>query len=41
MAAYDENFVGKVSQSVYESMEHAAKRIDERINPKKAEEEKK
>ena len=35
MAAYDENFVGKVSQTVYESMEHAKTRIDERINPKK------
>ena len=35
MAADDENFVGKVSQTVYESMEHAKTRIDERINPKK------
>ena len=34
MAAYEENFVGKVSQSVYESMEHALKRVEERIHPK-------
>ena len=38
--AYKENFVGKVSQSVYESMEHALERIDERILPKKESEEK-
>ena len=41
IAAYNENFVGKVSQEVYESMEHALKRVDERINPPKKEEAKK
>lgn len=41
IAAYEENFVGKVSDSMYESMVHDLGRIDERINPKPAEEEKK
>lgn len=39
LAAYDENFVGKVSEDVYESMVHAKTRIDERIIPKKETEE--
>ena len=41
MAAYDENFVGKVSQDVYERMEHALKRIGERIDPPKEEDKEK
>ena len=39
IAAYEENFVGKVSDSTYESMLYDLGRIDERINPKPAEEE--
>ena len=39
IAAYEENFVGKVSDSTYESMLYDLGRIDERINPKSAEEE--
>ena len=41
IAAYDENFVGKVSQSTYEDMQYNLTRIDERVNPKPAEEEEK
>ena len=41
IAAYDENFVGKVSDSTYEDMQYNLTRVSERINPKPAEEEKK
>ena len=41
LAAYEENFVGKVSDSIYEDMQYNLTRIAERINPKPAEEEKK
>ena len=39
MGAYEENFVGKVSESVYNDMTHALERVHARINPKAAEEE--
>ena len=38
IAAYEENFVGKVSESVYNDMTYALERVEERINPEKAEE---
>ncbi|MBQ8237589.1 MAG: CapA family protein [Oscillospiraceae bacterium] len=39
MGAYQENALGKVSESVYKDMEHAMERIADRITPKKTEEE--
>ena len=39
IAAYEENFVGKVSEDVYNDMTHALERVEDRITPKKAEEE--
>ena len=33
IAAYEENFVGKVSESVYNDMTHALERVHERIKP--------
>lgn len=39
MGAYEENFVGKVSESVYDDMAYALERIRDRITPKPAEEE--
>ena len=41
MKAYEDNFVDRVSQSVYGDMEYALTRIHERTTPPKAEEEKK
>ena len=38
IAAYEENFVGKVSESVYNDMTHALERVHERINPTAEEE---
>lgn len=38
MAAYEENFVGKVSEDVYDDMAYALQRIADRITPKPAEE---
>ena len=38
IAAYEENFVGKVSESVYNDMTHALERVHERINPAEEEE---
>ena len=40
LAAYEENFVGKVSDSTYEDMQYNLTRIAERITPKQEEEEK-
>ena len=37
MGAYEENFVGKVSEDVYEDMAYALQRIADRITPKKTE----
>ena len=39
--AYEDNFVDRVSEDVYNDMTHALSRIPERINPPKEEEEKK
>ena len=39
IAAYDENFVGKVSDSTYEDMQYNLTRIAERITPKQEEKE--
>ena len=39
--AYEDNFVDRVSEDVYNAMTHAMERIPERINPPKPEEEKK
>ena len=41
MKAYEDNFVDRVSESVYGDMEYALTRIHERTTPPKAEEEKK
>ena len=41
MKAYEDNFVDRVSESVYADMEYALTRIHERTTPPKAEEEKK
>ena len=38
IAAYEENFVGKVPESVYNDMTHALERVEQRINPEQEEE---
>jgi len=37
IAAYEENFVGKVSENVYNDMTHALERVQDRINPEEEE----